>query len=593
MRTKNQDISAKIQEQRSQKIDLGFLLMVLGSLFLFLYFALFQLHLPGFYYDEAFDLVPMLYVLRGEQPELLRDIGVGRFPIMLLDYMGSLNGYLSIPFIQLFGPGFVAARAQPIFFSCVTIVLTWLLARRWFGDWVAAVAAVLLAVNPSFVWFTRQGISVTSVMTVFTLSSLLLLDSGKWKVQSRKCGWLLGGLCLGLGLWAKFLFLRWLVALFVVGIAWLIFNRKQLSTYNSERPRSLAMRIQLLIWLALGFLIGASPLIYYNLAGWLRDGNPPTVTLLFGSLVNPTQQFGVNNFDLATNMQKAFDDVRVFLDGSYFWYNGVAFSNTLAVPFFLSSVFIGLMLVAQRKNPEEAFRFISLLLILATLTLMGAFTVSGLWATHQFIMSGVIQIVVACAAVWLAEFVMRRASRQKRNPPWEGGEGMGGDLTASSSRLLNPLIKLTLIALVLAFPISRDVWVNQQHHAKLAETGGSGRFSDAVYKIADYLDREKIAQPIALDWGIEKQIRMMTADRVRPLEIFGFTPEPDDAFRARARELLKDPTRSYIVLWDRFAVYNRRAEFTKLANEAGKQVNEKFIAHEKSGLPVYIVLLAK
>jgi hypothetical protein len=581
------------QEQRSQKINLGFLLIVLGSLFLFLYFALFQLHLPGFYYDEALDLVPMLHVMRGEQPELLRGIGVGRFPIMLLDYMGSLNGYLSIPFIRLFGPGVVAARAQPIFFSCVTIVLTWLLARRWFGDWVASVAAVLLAVNPSFVWFTRQGISVTSVMTVFTLSSLLLLQSGKWKVQSQKRGWLIGGLCLGLGLWAKFLFLRWLVALFVVGIAWLIFSRKQLSTYNSERPRSLAMRIQLLIWLALGFLIGASPLIYYNLAGWLRDGNPPTMTLLFGSLVSPTQQFGVNNFDLATNMQKAFDDVRVFLDGSYFWYNGVAFSNTLAVPFFLSSIAVGLLLAAMRRNKDETFRFISLLLILATLTFMGAFTVSGLWATHQFIMSGIIQIVVACAAVWLAEFVMRRASRHKRNPPWEGGEGMGGDLTASSSRLLNPLIKLTLIALVLVFQISRDVWVNQQHHAKLAETGGSGRFSDAVYKIADYLDQEKIAQPIALDWGIEKQIRMMTADRVRPLEIFGFTPEPDDAFRARARELLKDPTRSYIVLWDRFAVYNRRAEFTKLANEAGKQVNEKFIAHEKSGLPVYVVLSAK
>jgi hypothetical protein len=353
------------------------------------------------------------------------------------------------------------------------------------------------------------------------------------------------------------------------------------------------MRIQLSIWLTLGFLIGASPLIYYNLAGWLRDGNPPTVTLLFGSLVNPTQQFGVNNFDLAANMQKAFDDVRVFIDGSYFWYNGVAFSNTLAVPFFLSSIAVGLLLAALHRNKDETFRFISLLLILATLTFMGAFTVSGLWATHQFIMSGVIQIVVACAAVWLAEFVMRRASRQKRNPPSEGGEGMGGDLTASSSRLLNPLTKLTLIALVLAFPISRDVWVNQQHHAKLAETGGSGRFSDAVYKIADYLDQEKIAQPIALDWGIEKQIRVMTADRVRPLEIFGFTPEPDDAFRARSRELLKDPTRSYIVLWDRFAVYNRRAEFTKLANEAGKQVNEKFIAHEKSGLPVYVVLSAK
>jgi hypothetical protein len=46
-------------------------------------------------------------------------------------------------------------------------------------------------------------------------------------------------------------------------------------------------------------------------------------------------------------------------------------------------------------------------------------------------------------------------------------------------------------------------------------------------------------------------------------------------------------------LWDRFAVYNRRSEFTRLAQEAGLQVTEAFIAHERSGLPVYVVLEAK
>jgi hypothetical protein len=79
---------------------------------------------------------------------------------------------------------------------------------------------------------------------------------------------------------------------------------------------------------------------------------------------------------------------------------------------------------------------------------------------------------------------------------------------------------------------------------------------------------------------------------VRPLEVFGYTPEPDDAFRERIRGMLGEH-RQYIVLWDRFAVYNRRSEFTRLANTAGKQVNEVFIAHERSGLPVYVVLQVK
>jgi hypothetical protein len=86
---------------------------------------------------------------------------------------------------------------------------------------------------------------------------------------------------------------------------------------------------------------------------------------------------------------------------------------------------------------------------------------------------------------------------------------------------------------------------------------------------------------------------VLTDDRVRPIEIFGYTPEPDDAFRARVREMLAGEKRTFIVLWDRFAVYNRRSEFTRLAQEAGLQVTEAFIAHERSGLPVYVVLEAK
>ncbi len=106
------------------------------ALGVFLALTLHQLNLPGFYYDEALDLVPMLHVMRGEPPELLRNIGIGRFPIMLLDYMGSLGGYLTLPFMALLRAGRMWPRAlQPIFFSCVTIVLAWLLARALVWRW--------------------------------------------------------------------------------------------------------------------------------------------------------------------------------------------------------------------------------------------------------------------------------------------------------------------------------------------------------------------------------------------------------------------------------------------------------------------------
>jgi hypothetical protein len=540
-----------------------------AAIALFLAYALRQLHLPGFYYDEALDLVPMLALLQGEQPELLRGIGIGPYPVMLLDYMGSLGGYLTLPFLMVFGPGYVAARAQPIFFSCVTILLAWLLARRWFGAPVAVVTVLLLATNPSFIWFSRQGISVTSVMTVFSLGSLLLLDAAQERLlaQGRAAKAvamaLAAGLLIGLGLWAKLLFLRWVIVLVVMGVV-----------LNWPAHHAQAGFRGVLAALALGSVLGAFPLIYYNIAGWLRDGQPWTITLLINSLTQPTQQFGVDNTAFFENLRKAIDDVRVFLDGSYFWYNGIPFSNIYAVPALVVSAVLGSGLVLLCAGARgEARRFFALLAGIGTLTVLGAFTVSGLWSTHQFIMLPLPQMVIACAAVWLA------------------------DQLASLFRLrwaaLRTLLFAGLVGLLLALPLSRDIWVNEQHHATLLRTGGSGRFSDAIYKLTDWLTLSQIEQPIALDWGIEKNVRVLTANRVRPVEVFGYSAEADEAFRQRVRDALADPEQYYIVLWERFAVYNRRAEFTQLAEQMGRQVVEVFIAHERSGLPVYVVLQAK
>jgi 4-amino-4-deoxy-L-arabinose transferase-like glycosyltransferase len=568
------------------------------ALGLFLAISLHQLHLPGFYYDEALDLVPMLHVMRGEQPELLRSIGMGRFPIMLLDYMGSLGGYLTLPFMAIFGPGYVAARAQPLFFSCVTIVLAWLLARRWFGNGVAAVTALLLAVNPSFIWFSRQGISVTSVMSVFSLGSLLLLS--KLRIENeelRKSDFLnsqfficlFAGILLGLGLWAKFLFFRWLVVLAVMGIVFYIGR-------DRKRPISLSALLPFSIPLILGFAIGATPLLYYNIVGLVRDGQPWTLYLLLQSLFNPTQQFGVDNRNFFANLQKSVDDVRVFIDGSYFWYLGITYSNVYAVPALLISAVVGsVMAVTRIRSPLpqplpggegrrlQAIRYFAVLAGILTLVFLGAFTVTGLWSTHQFIMLPLPQLVVACAVVWLAEAVGH----------WLLAKGQFAHDGHLAKGYLSMVVASVIVIALLALPFTRDLWVSERHHETLATTGGSGRFSDAVYKLAGWLDENNVGQPIALDWGIEKQVRVLTGDRVRPLEIFGYTPEPDDAFREQVKSLIQDPNRQYIVLWDRFAVYNRRAAFTEIANQAGKQVVETYIAHEKSGLPVYVVLQAK
>jgi hypothetical protein len=332
---------------------------------------------------------------------------------------------------------------------------------------------------------------------------------------------------------------------------------------------------------------------------------------LLQSLFNPTQQFGVDNRNFFANLQKSIDDVRVFVDGSYFWYNGVPFSNVYAVPALLISAVVGSVMAVTRSRQvvgssdhqvttqdvyrHQAVRFFAVLAGIGTLVVLGAFTVTGLWSTHQFIMLPLPQIIIACAVVWMAEGMTEWLSRDPHPVPRNEERDRGGDRVTSPAlrRSLAIVSPILLVAVLLALPVTRDLWVSERHHETLATTGGSGRFSDAVYKLAGWLDENQINQPIALDWGIEKQVRVLTGDRVRPLEIFGYTPEPDDAFRDQVKTLIKDSNQQYIVLWDRFAVYNRRAAFTEIANQAGKQVVETYIAHEKSGLPVYVVLQAK
>ena len=582
---------------------------LLISLALFLSFSLYQLDLPGFYYDEAFDLTPMLNLMHGEPTELLRGIGltVGHtsYPVMRMDYMGSLNGYLTMPFMAVFGAGYRAARIEPIFFACITIVLAFILAQRWFGWKVACITVLLLSVNPSFIWFTRQGITVTSIMTLFSLGSWVLLDIGRKRLHTHLSSTLpffLAGLCLGLGIWAKINFVWWIALTGILGAVWYI-TQPRLSTLLP--PSSPLPAKRHLFILALGLLLGAAPFIYYNLAGLAQGQTPATLGLLFRALSSSTEN-GVNNANFLGNVQKRFQDFATFLNGSYFWFFTFTFGNVLAVPTFIISLIVGSLLMAfaalrptpHAPRPTYLFhwrKWLALLLCIILYLPISAFTVSDLWATHFYPILPLPQMMMACAAVWLAEFVGSKLWERLREQKAVGRVQRADGSLPTALCFLSSILALALLAPTFA----RDIWVNQQYHAQLGKTGGSGRFSDAIYKLAAHLDSAQVAEPIALDWGIAAQTRVLTADRVRPREIFGFSAAPSEEFRQQARELLKDPTRQYIVLWSGnnenagFAVYNRRQEFTRLAHDMGRQVTEIFIAHERSGLPVYVVLQAK
>ncbi|MDP3047145.1 MAG: glycosyltransferase family 39 protein, partial [Chloroflexota bacterium] len=347
------------------------------ALLVFLALTLTQLELPGLYYDEALDVVPSMQLLLGQPVTLEHGVGVWvgntALPVMMMDYLGAVNTYLMIPFFALLGVNVYALRLMTVVLSAITLVLAYRVGRRFFGEAVALLATFLLAIHPSFVFWSRMGITVTSVMTVFSLGSLLAFL--RW--WDRRDGrWFIAGcLLLGLGLWSKLLFLWWILALMAVGIALLAWQAMEEGSGWTRRFASALVELVTRphFWAGLmAFLTGAAPLIWYNVV------SGATFATLQKNLV--TTEYGVNNLDLGRNLATAWDTFRVLLDGSYFWYQGGPFANDAYLSIFVIGAVGAVSLVLTRARQHGRALFASLAIV-GLLIGQSSVTVSGHWAT--------------------------------------------------------------------------------------------------------------------------------------------------------------------------------------------------------------------
>jgi 4-amino-4-deoxy-L-arabinose transferase-like glycosyltransferase len=529
------------------------------ALLLYAALALHQLSLPGFYYDEALDLVPALEMAQGRPATLMpNDPGLTVFgytaPLMILDYMGTVSTYLFTPIFWLMGANWLVVRWGQVVIGLLIVALGHRVARAWFGPAVAALAALLLAVNPSFIFWSRMGISVSSIMSVCLLGALAVV--AQWRRSGDERRWLWAGLLLGVGLWAKLLFLWWVTALPAV------YGLMQLPRWREWKREwaagcFLGLPVRAVAWGAAGFVVGAAPLLYYNLA------TGKTVEIMQAALAAPTA-YGVNNLNLAANLAARLEQFRIFLDGSYFWYNGGIEVNAWAVQLYRASLIVVGVFIWRWPPARRRITIVVLLLITLVLA-QSVMTLSGIWATHLFTLAPFPQILAALAIVGLWEVrgeVVRRLRPAALTAGVLIGLGLfGGDLAAT--------------------------W---RYHQRLSLTGGVGRFSDAVYRLADALQRVNRDSPAALDWGLAKNVFVLTNGRVLPDEIFGYSAEPDEGFGERVRAALCEGC-LFINTAPGIAVFPRDDAFRQIASEAGYtvQLDEAGVIRERGGAPVFVI----
>ena len=571
----------------------GLLLGIAVALFLAL--AGYQLGLPGLHYDEAKEAGNnALQLLRGLPVQPFRGAGLRLgdrlLPLMVQDYIGALNVYLAVPFLALFGISVPALRLLPLLTAATTLVLVYVLANEAFGRRAAAITVLLLAVNPSFVFWNRQGIFVTNVTATLAVASSL--TALRWWRHRRPRDLYLTAFLWGLGIYAKLLFV-WVIGA-TIGV--LVISRlgRWVSKASKMRADPLAsglcrsspishlapLAVPHMVLAALCFLLPLAPLILFN----FRTGG--TLVSIFSHL--SSSYYGVQNAAFGANLVVRMRQLLTLLRGDHLWYLGGRFANGaapwLAVSLIAASLLISLVRLLRQPHPLSLLPPASCLLPLAScllppascllppascllplafcllLVVQSCFTVSGLFITHYAILLSFVILAVAAAADWL----LRR----------------GGHL----------LFVLVLAALV--WWGAGDLWVTVQYHRALTATGGHATHSDAIYHLAEYLDAHDYRSPLVLDWGIEAPLYFLTAGRVQPVEIFGYErlEAPDAGFAERLRPFLDDPSNVYLFHVPEETVFRgRREAFDRLVAAAGlvSRVEEAF--YERSGHMLFVL----
>ena len=505
------------------------------ALFVFLMLGSLNLGLPGLHYDEAREAgLNAMEFLRGLPITAFRDAKILNIPLMVQDYIGALNVFLVIPFFGALGIRVEALRLFTLSIGAGTIFLTWSLARKLGGPLAGFGAALLLALNPSFVFWSRQGIFVTNIVSLFLVASLLC--GLRWREKGHPLDLYCLALLWGLGFYSKAIFLWVILAMVFWALA---FPPRRLPS-----PKELACAL----------VAFSLPLIPFFIFNALTGG---TVLAVFQNL--RFSYYGVSNLALGANLAARLKQLVTLLRGDHLWYLGGIFSNPTAPRVAGGFVLATLLLALAGKAKWKALLPAG---IVGFIIVESAFTISGLFMTHYFLLLPLLALA----------------------------GGIGLKLLLKTPRQFRLLKALAIAAFILW--AGRDLYITLLYHRTLAATGGHSSHSDAVYELANYLLSWKGSPVVALDWGIDAPLRFLTLGEVRPVEIFGYESlhAPDPGFKERASLFLK-PGTIFVAHSHEDTVFKGRVEaLESLAEEKGLKLKE--IAHfrEKSGRLLYIIL---
>lgn len=538
--------------------------MLLAAAF-YLTFSLAYLRLPGLQYDEVLFANAALGDVDGTFIAWEIRILDRKIPLMLMPYIGALKAWLYAPVFRIFGTTPASVRAPVVIIGLVTVVSSYLLARRMLGERPALMGALLLASDPTFIFANRLDWGPVSLSMALKVAALYFL--WRW-LEEGKTGFLaLAAFLMGLGLYDKVVF-AWFVA--AVALSLPICFRQVLR--RLLRPRALAAGLA-------AFAAGASPLIAYNLAvpwGSLQDG-------------------GMLTFDWRESLPYRKILFQSTLDGQaiYYFVNGVAMADD-ALP--------------AAPQPENAFetavhRLAGLLplngtcttaaLALALLTLL-AIRLGGRLEHAREVLFTFCLVVIIAAPICVTERATgaHHAIMVYPFPHFLVGAGaaaLARAVEAGAAVKVPGAGKALLLAWAVPLLLARAV-IDARYLDSFRIRGGSGAWSDAIYRLAEYGEQNSDKTFFLMDWGFDTQLLLLSRNQMKKEEVFFCWTDLTEAERMkRLLPLISQPHALLVFHLPPFETVPSYDYFKQSLKSHGLQGRPVKTVYQRDGRPIYTI----